>query len=275
MLTFTVSFYINPPGTGEEGCVWGDESQPIGNWSPFVAGANTDSNGQTFVKVGWNPIWEGSSLTGSAPEWGLRVECPDGGCTGLPCEIGQGGSVISSEAATGAGGSSFCVVTVSKGSTANIVAFGPGGGDGGGDEEEAPSSSVAPPPSTSEEPTTTSETPTPTPTPTPTSTSTSTTPTSTSTTSTTPSSTSTSTSTSSAVTTSHTVRPGIFHENGNSTSSSHTTYYTPTTSVSDEPSETTDEPAETTSDENIAGRKSGSPAFVGLLIAFVATAYLL
>jgi hypothetical protein len=45
--------------------------------------------------------------------------------------------------------------------------------------------------------------------------------------------------------------------------------------VSDEPSETTDEPAETTSDENIAGRKSGSPAFVGLLIAFVATAYLL
>jgi hypothetical protein len=133
------SFYINPPGTGEEGCVWGDDTVPIGNWSPYVAGANSESNGQTFVKIGWNPIWEDSALKSTLPEFGIEIKCPDGGCTGLPCKIDPAngrGNVGSSLSAKGAGGAAFCVVTVQKGSTAQIVAFSADGSSGSGDEDD-------------------------------------------------------------------------------------------------------------------------------------------
>ncbi|RGP79443.1 murein transglycosylase [Fusarium longipes] len=156
-------FYINPPGTGEEGCIWGTEDKPIGNWSPYVAGANTESNGQTFVKIGWNPIWEDSGLKSELPDFGVEIQCPDGGCTGLPCKIdptkGEG-NVGSELSAKGAGGSAFCVVTVQKGSTAQIVAFSTSGGSGSGDDEDDSESSTAEaePSSTAEvEPTTSEE----------------------------------------------------------------------------------------------------------------------
>ncbi|GAO16009.1 hypothetical protein UVI_02055880 [Ustilaginoidea virens] len=120
-------YYINPPGTGPEGCLWGSPILPIGNWGIYVAGANTDGNGNTFVKIGYNPIWQSSSLVATKPSFGVRIECPDGGCTGLPCEIdptsATSGTVKSKLAAIGAGGAAFCVVTVSKGSTAHIVSF--------------------------------------------------------------------------------------------------------------------------------------------------------
>ncbi|KAF4126713.1 Beta-glucosidase (SUN family) [Geosmithia morbida] len=131
-------FYINPPGVGVEGCIWGDESQPLGNWSPYVAGANTDSDGSTFVKLGWNPIYEASSLMSTETKFGVKIECPDGGCNGLPCAIepASGGHVDSSLSATGAGGADFCVVTVPSGGTAHIIAYTPGGGDEGDDGDE-------------------------------------------------------------------------------------------------------------------------------------------
>ncbi|TRX98125.1 hypothetical protein FHL15_000770 [Xylaria flabelliformis] len=182
-------FYINAPGvSADEGCHWGDQSKPIGNWAPYVAGANTDGSGNTFVKLGLNPVWQDSALVSTKPTFGLKIEC-DGNCNGLPCEI-DGSGVVSNEKATGAGGSDFCVVTVSQGGKANIVVFnldGSGGSDGGdgGDSDQSTSSP---------EPTSTS-TSTPTPTPTPTTTSTPST-TSTPTTSSVPSTTSTPVSTS-------------------------------------------------------------------------------
>ncbi|KAI0197753.1 beta-glucosidase-domain-containing protein [Astrocystis sublimbata] len=154
-------FYINAPGvSADEGCHWGDESTPIGNWAPYVAGANTDGSGNTFVKLGLNPVWQDSGLSSTKPTFGLKVEC-DGNCNGLPCEI-DGSGVVSDLKATGAGGSDFCVVTVSKGGKASIVVYnldgsGSDGGDGGNDDEST----------SSPEPTSTStSTPTPTPTPT-------------------------------------------------------------------------------------------------------------
>lgn len=117
---------MNPPGTGTEGCVWGDEFQPIGNWSPYVAGANEDENGMKFVKIGWNPIWESSDLSKTLPSYGLTIECDEGDCTGLPCTIDptKGRSNVESKhAATGAGGSPFCVVTGSGRSEVRIVVF--------------------------------------------------------------------------------------------------------------------------------------------------------
>ncbi|KAF4966954.1 hypothetical protein FSARC_5439 [Fusarium sarcochroum] len=153
-------FYINPPGTGEEGCIWGSEDEPIGNWSPYVAGANTEANGETFVKIGWNPIWEDSGLKSKLPDYGMEIKCPDGGCTGLPCKIDPSdgeGKVGSALSAKGAGGSGFCVVTVQKGSSAQIVAFSTSGGGSGSDDSEDDSDSETPESSTAEaEPSTTS-----------------------------------------------------------------------------------------------------------------------
>jgi hypothetical protein len=132
------SYYINPPGySTEEACIWGDGSKPIGNWSPYVAGANTDGNGNTFVKVAWNPIYlePTTSFRNELPTFGVKIVCVGGGCNGLPCSIDPAvngiNQVTSSNSATGAGGGDFCVVTVPKGSSANIVVFNAGNSDGG------------------------------------------------------------------------------------------------------------------------------------------------
>ena len=159
------SFYINAPGvSSDEGCHWGDESKPIGNWAPFVAGANTDSSGNTFVKLGLNPVWQDSALFSEKPTFGMKIEC-DGDCNGLPCEM-DGNGVVSDLKATGAGGSDFCVVTVPKGGKASIVVFNldgssSGGGDSGDDEGDETTSSPEPTPTS-----TSTSTPTPSPTPT-------------------------------------------------------------------------------------------------------------
>jgi hypothetical protein len=156
-LTFC-SYYINGPGvTVEEGCIWGDGSQPIGNWAPYVAGANTDGSGNTFVKIAWNPIWTGCSLSGTPPTFGVKIVCSGNGCNGVPCSIDPSvdgvGGVTSADQASGAGGANFCVVTVPPGETANIVVF-EAGNSGAGSGQAVSSSSATPTPS---------HTPTPTP----------------------------------------------------------------------------------------------------------------
>ncbi|KAK3177837.1 hypothetical protein K4F52_009441 [Lecanicillium sp. MT-2017a] len=261
-------FYVNPPGTGDEGCIWGSSDQPIGNWAAYVAGANTVANGDTFVKLGDNPIFKDSALKNTKPSYGLRIECPDGGCNGLPCEIQPGGGVRSSQTSSGAGGADFCVVTVAKGKTAHIVAFDGSGGNGGSDDDDEtssksePSSTAAPPPppppSTTKEPTTSSPPPPPT------------------TISSVKTSTSMSTPSSSSVKVYPTVKPGIFHEEHNSTSTS--------LSSSSDSSKTTDidsgftsaaPPVATQTDkDNEAGRQQGSAAIAGLVVALVAAACL-
>lgn len=123
-------YYINPPGTSTaDACVWGTNAKPVGNWSPYVAGSNVDASGNTYIKLGWNPIYleQATPFRTQMPNWGVKIDCPNGGCNGLPCSIdpttnqvnGMSGAGIS----YGAGGGSFCVVTVAKGSTANFVVY--------------------------------------------------------------------------------------------------------------------------------------------------------
>lgn len=122
-------FYVNPPGTSvTAGCVWGDASQPLGNWSPFVAGANQVAGGNTFVTAGINPIYCCEPANGFSqrdPGYGIRIECPGGGCNGLPCECNPSTMGVNkcSGGTVGAGGAEFCVVTVPAGGTANLVVF--------------------------------------------------------------------------------------------------------------------------------------------------------
>ncbi|GAB1319085.1 Glycoside hydrolase family 132 protein [Madurella fahalii] len=138
-------YYVNAPGIGaSRGCVWGKISEAIGNWSPFVAGANTMANGDTFVKIAWNPEFLSAPLAKSGPKYGIKIECPDGGCNGLPCSIDPSkdgvNGLTSSVGTKGVGGANFCVVTVPKGKTANIVVF-----DTGGSEKPATTSKAPPP----------------------------------------------------------------------------------------------------------------------------------
>ncbi|PLB52287.1 hypothetical protein P170DRAFT_434083 [Aspergillus steynii IBT 23096] len=140
-------FYINPPGYGPEtACVWGTSSNPYGNWSPYVAGANTNSDGSTFLKIGWNPIYlePATPFRNEVPEFGVEIECEGGGCNGLPCKIDPAVNSVNEmmgDSEKGAGGAAFCVVTVPKGEKAHIVVFDKGGSSGGSDESSSSSSS--------------------------------------------------------------------------------------------------------------------------------------
>ncbi|KAK6515700.1 hypothetical protein TWF281_004292 [Arthrobotrys megalospora] len=132
-------YYINPPGVSvAEGCIWGSTAYPRGNWAPYVAGANIDDNGNTFTKIGWNPIYlePTTPFRNERPDWGVKIVCEEGKqCNGLPCIIdpaidavnevnGAGGA-----STNGAGGANFCVVTAPKGSKAILVTFPAGKSD--------------------------------------------------------------------------------------------------------------------------------------------------
>lgn len=130
-------YYINPPGvTVDEGCKWGDSSHPWGNWCPYVAGANMDNNGNTFVKIGWNPVYLENScpFKDETPEFGIKITCDDpDSCEGLPCSIDPSvvgvNGVSSDESSEGAGGGAFCVVTAKNCSKARIEVFAVGSGE--------------------------------------------------------------------------------------------------------------------------------------------------
>lgn len=126
----------------------------MGNWAAYTAGANTDSNGQTFVKIGWNPVYMENdvSFRKTKPDYGIEIECEGGNCNGLPCKIDPAVNDVnevsgSSSDDVGTGG--FCVVTVPEGETARIVIFdGSGGSGGSSDDDEEESTSTAEPTST-------------------------------------------------------------------------------------------------------------------------------
>ena len=137
-------YYINPPGIGpDEACVWGSSANPVGNWSPYVAGANVDASGQTFIKLGWNPIYlePATPFRNTNPTWGVKIECLNGGCNGLPCGIDPSQNQVNGilgSASNGAGGGAFCVVTVPKGSSASFVVFNAGGDSGSDSGSSSP-----------------------------------------------------------------------------------------------------------------------------------------
>ncbi|KAL8842914.1 MAG: hypothetical protein Q9170_000318 [Blastenia crenularia] len=199
-------FYVNPPGvSAEEGCIWGTVEKPHGNWAPYVLGGNAVEGGETFIKLGWNPIYlePATPFRDTKPTFGIEIVCDGDGCNGLPCAIdpSQHGvnELLGGGGSTGAGGAVSCVVTVPAGGSARYVISEVGesggsnsGGGSEGSESQQPSppppsshstpppppsshSTPPPPPSSTSSSSTTStssseieETPTPTPIPTPT-----------------------------------------------------------------------------------------------------------
>ncbi|KAI1492638.1 beta-glucosidase-domain-containing protein [Biscogniauxia mediterranea] len=280
-------YYINPPGVDSDtGCHWGDETKPQGNWAPYVAGANTVGD-TTYVKLGLNPIWQGSSLFQDKPTFGLKIECPDGGCNGLPCSC-DGNGVNSDDTSTGAGGSDFCVVTATGGSKANIVIYNLDGSGGSGGDSSSSSSAAAPSSSSTAYPTsssTSSEVA---------STSTSSTPEATSTTSSTSSSASATTSSSAVASSSSSSDSsdsyptssdsdsqsphgyivasvptgGVFQQNGTASYSS--TQPSPTATSATTPASTTEESSSESNTNDGAVSRQGGSAVAGLIVALVA-----
>ncbi|KAI4168209.1 MAG: hypothetical protein LQ348_007545 [Seirophora lacunosa] len=127
-------FYVNPPGvSAEEGCVWGTADKPQGNWAPYVLGGNAVEGGETFIKLGWNPIYlePATPFRDEKPTFGIEIECDGDGCNGLPCAIdpSQHGvnELVGGGGSTGAGGAVSCVVTVPAGSSAKFVVTEVGG----------------------------------------------------------------------------------------------------------------------------------------------------
>lgn len=128
-LSTAAHYYINAPGVpASEACVWGTNDNPVGNWSPYVAGANTDASGKTFVKLGWNPVYleQTCSFRNNLPNFGVRLVC-EGNCQGIPCAIDpsvQGVNEVDSRfSSVGAGNGAFCVATAEQGSKIHIEVF--------------------------------------------------------------------------------------------------------------------------------------------------------
>lgn len=120
-------FYVNAPGIStSDACVWGSQDKAQGNWSPYVAGTNTDSKGNTYVKIGWNPIYV-DAFANQKPSFGIRVVCDnESDCNGLQCEIDPsktGFNGVSRSPASKADGASYCVVTAENSASAKIEVF--------------------------------------------------------------------------------------------------------------------------------------------------------
>ncbi|CAI4691987.1 AIC_G0042860.mRNA.1.CDS.1 [Saccharomyces cerevisiae] len=95
-----------------------------------------DDNQNTFVKIGWNPVYLESScpFKNVKPSFGIRITCDDESqCEGLPCSIDPSSNGVnevtsSGGGSSGAGGGNFCVVTARNGAKANIEVFDVGSG---------------------------------------------------------------------------------------------------------------------------------------------------
>ncbi|QPG75440.1 hypothetical protein FOA43_002795 [Brettanomyces nanus] len=123
-------YYINAPGVStEDGCQWGSTANPIGNWAPYVAGMNMDDSGNTFAKIGWNPVYfeDSSPFKNEKPNFGIRLKCNDPSkCNGNTCEINPstyGLNAVSVSQQADSDGAAWCMVTATDSSAITIEVF--------------------------------------------------------------------------------------------------------------------------------------------------------
>lgn len=119
-------YYVNPPGVStKNGCIWGTSDKEVGNWAPYVAGMNTDSSGNTFVKIGVNPKHI-DDFSGNTPNFGLRIVCDNPeDCNGLECELNpKNGYNKAQGPSSGVSlGAEYCIVTARNHAKAKIEVF--------------------------------------------------------------------------------------------------------------------------------------------------------
>lgn len=119
-------YYINSPGVStQDACRWGSKDKAEGNWAPYVAGANMNDDGSTFIKIGWNPKYI-DDFQDKLPNFGIKVVCDDedkcvGDCKIDPSKTGY--NKIDGSSDDKSLNAAFCVVTANDKSSARIEVF--------------------------------------------------------------------------------------------------------------------------------------------------------
>ena len=76
-------YYINEPGSGiSDSCIWGDQSNSVGNWATFVGGGLQTADGKTWIDLGLNPKYK-DNFSGKPINFKVEIVC-DGECNN-PC----------------------------------------------------------------------------------------------------------------------------------------------------------------------------------------------
>jgi hypothetical protein len=66
--TTSAQYYVNNAGVStQEGCQWGDGSQPIGNWAPINLGVG-ENNGK------WLSIFQNSPTTNAKLNFNIKIQ---------------------------------------------------------------------------------------------------------------------------------------------------------------------------------------------------------
>jgi len=88
-----------------------------------------DDEGNTYSKIGWNPIYvdSGSPFVNENPNFGIRLKCDDESkCNGGTCEINPstyGYNKVSNNQQADSNGSAWCVVTSTGNTGVSIEVF--------------------------------------------------------------------------------------------------------------------------------------------------------
>ncbi|KAJ1958324.1 hypothetical protein GGI12_004765 [Dipsacomyces acuminosporus] len=72
-------FYVNLAGSDASKCIWGDDTNPVGNWAPYIFGAGQGKDGNTYVSVQFNPLYIEKGFKVSAA-YNVKIECTQGNC---------------------------------------------------------------------------------------------------------------------------------------------------------------------------------------------------
>ncbi|PVU94295.1 hypothetical protein BB561_002646 [Smittium simulii] len=78
-LSTSCQFYVNPAGSTNNECIWGNSKQPLGNWGPYIFGTGQAADGHTYISVRYNPLYiqSGFSLKNT---YNVKIACVAGFC---------------------------------------------------------------------------------------------------------------------------------------------------------------------------------------------------
>lgn len=105
----SAQYYVNPPGTDFTSCIWGNSSEDVGNWAPYVLGAGQGSDGNVYMSLSVNPNFSGTLMYSISIncQSASQAECLLGPSNRTPCTVtvinGQSAVVLLSDSSGGNG----------------------------------------------------------------------------------------------------------------------------------------------------------------------------
>ncbi|KAJ2702343.1 hypothetical protein FB645_004305 [Coemansia sp. IMI 203386] len=108
-------FYVNKAGSSADQCIWGTESEPVGNWGPYIFGGGQGKDGNTYISVQYNPLYTAQGYS-TSDVYNVRIDCVQGNCnfpSGGQCKCEKGKCSVDNG----------CTVTLPQGAVANFVLY--------------------------------------------------------------------------------------------------------------------------------------------------------